>query len=206
MAAVYLQKTFGTEFVNLELDFSQKLDRQDWKTLKRMTETNVNCPQASSMGRLFDAVSCLVGLRDSVNYEGQAAIELEAIADSRIQAAYEFEISDDRKTVHAQSVIRGLVADLLDEVPAAEVSAKFHLGVARLIRSVANQIREEHKLNRVALSGGVFQNMFLLKKTCAELTSAGFEVLTHSRVPPNDGGISLGQAVIANAQLLSGRI
>jgi len=108
--------------------------------------------------------------------------------------------------VDAGGVIRGAVEDLLDGVSPSIVSAKFHLGVARLIASIAKEIREERKLNRVALSGGVFQNMLLLVQTCELLRNNGFQVFTHCRVPTNDGGISLGQAAIANARLRSGRI
>jgi len=108
--------------------------------------------------------------------------------------------------IEAGAVIREAVEDLLDGVTAAVVSARFHLGVARLIVSVAERIRNERKLNRVALSGGVFQNMLLLGKTCEMLRSKGFQVFTHARVPTNDGGISLGQAAVANALIKSGRI
>jgi len=103
-------------------------------------------------------------------------------------------------------VLREQVEDLLDGAAIESVSARFHLGVARLISSIACKAREEHRLNRVALSGGVFQNMLLLEQTCRMLRADGFEVFTHHRVPPNDGGISLGQAAIANARLRAGRI
>ena len=102
-------------------------------------------------------------------------------------------------------MIRNAVKDLLDEVPPAVVSARFHCGVARLIAAMAVKIREERKLKRVALSGGVFQNMLLLKQTSQMLRASGFQVFTHSRVPSNDGGISLGQAAVANARIKSGR-
>jgi hydrogenase maturation protein HypF len=146
----------------------------------------------------------LLGLRNAVNFEGQAAIELEAIADRSSTAGYEFDINGD--IIKAEAVIRRAVEDLLDGAAIESVSAKFHLGVARLISSIACKARDEHRLNRVALSGGVFQNMLLLEQTCRMLMADGFEVFTHHRVPPNDGGISLGQAAIANARLQAGRI
>jgi hydrogenase maturation protein HypF len=204
MAAVYLHRAMGDEFLNLALPFVQQLDRSSWTTLRRMAATGTNSPQTSSMGRLFDALSSLLGLRNAVNFEGQAAIELEAIADRRATVAYEFDIADG--IIKAEGVIQHAVADLLDGVSAASVSARFHLGVARLISSVACRARDEHRLNRVALSGGVFQNLFLLEQTCRWLTADGFEVFTHHRVPPNDGGISLGQAAVANARWLAGRV
>ena len=129
---------------------------------------------------------------------------MEAIADRHVTDGYEFEITGD--IIKADAVIQQAVADLLDGASPASVSAKFHHGVARLIAFVACKARDEHRLNRVVLSGGVFQNMFLLEQTCRRLTADGFEVFTHHRVPPNDGGISLGQAAVANARWLAGRI
>ncbi|MBC7910869.1 MAG: carbamoyltransferase HypF [Pyrinomonadaceae bacterium] len=206
MAASYLYRTFGDDFLNLNLPFIQNMDRKAWKTLRRMIETETNSPETSSMGRLFDAVSSLLGLRNSVNYEGQAAIELETIADQQCAQGYEFEIEAVGNTIKGEAVIRRAVEDMLDHRSPQEVSAKFHLGVVQLIVEIARRTRDERRLNRVALSGGVFQNMFLLKNVCRLLKADGFEVFTHSRVPTNDGGISLGQAAIANARLASGRI
>ncbi len=205
MAASYLQRTFGDDFMHLKLPFVQNMDRKAWTTLRRMIATGTNSPETSSMGRLFDAVASLLGLRNTVNYEGQAAIELETIADRSCQQGYEFEIEAGGSIINAEAVIRRAVADLRDGLPPQTVSAKFHLGVVQLIVSIARNVRDERRLNRVALSGGVFQNLLLLENVCRRLKTDGFEVLTHSRVPTNDGGISLGQAVVANARLRSGR-
>jgi hydrogenase maturation protein HypF len=206
MAALYLHRALGDQFLNLAIPFVEKLDRTKWATIYKMARTNTNSPETSSMGRLFDAVSSILGLRDSINYEGQAAIELEAIADRAAVGGYQFETADNGRIIKAEEVIRRAVDDLLNGASAETVSARFHLAVARLIASVAERIRDERRLNRVALSGGVFQNMFLLENACRLLAASGFEVLTHSRVPANDGGISLGQAAIANARLATGRI
>ena len=205
MAAVYLQQAFGDEFVNLDLPFIQELKRRDWPALRSMIAARTNCPETSSMGRLFDAVSSLLGVRSLVNYEGQAAIELETLAGRGSAQSYEFRVSDG-KLIEAQDVIHSAVSDLLGGTPPAAVSARFHRAVAQLIARIAEQIREERKLNRVALSGGVFQNLLLLTQTKQLLRASGFEVFTHARVPTNDGGISLGQASIANARIKSGRI
>jgi hydrogenase maturation protein HypF len=201
LAAVYLQRAFGDDFLNLDLPFVDNLDRVKWNTVRSMVSTRTNCPETSSMGRLFDAVSALLGLRSSVNYEGQAAIELEAIADSSTTKSYEFEIEGN--IIKSEKVIQQAVEDLLDGRTQAEVSAGFHLGVVNLIGRVALRVRDERNLTRVALSGGVFQNMFLLERVVGALETRGFEVLTHSRVPANDGGISFGQAAVANARLES---
>ncbi|MGA9994948.1 MAG: carbamoyltransferase HypF [Pyrinomonadaceae bacterium] len=207
MAAVYLHKTFGDDFLKLNLPFVRKMDVRAWTTLGKMAATGMNSPQTSSMGRLFDAVSSMLGLREMVNYEGQAAIELEAIAERRdgVQG-YEFEIDTASGIIKTERLIRRAVEDLLDGVPPPEISAKFHLGAAHLIVTLARHTRAERRLNRVVLSGGVFQNTFLLENVCRMLKADSFEVYTHSRVPTNDGGISFGQAVIANAHLAAGRI
>ncbi len=116
---------------------------------------------------------------------------------------FSFEVSGEGSIIRAQNVIRAAVEDILDGVPPRIISAKFHLAVADLIAVVSRSVREDRKLKRVALSGGVFQNVFLLRATRALLRSNGFEVITHSRLPAN-GGISLGQAAIANALLRNG--
>jgi len=204
MAVAYLYRVMGDDFLNLDIPFVCNLDRRKWMTIRSMIETRTNSPETSSMGRLFDALSALLGLREVVNYEGQAAIEMEAIADCNIAHDYEFEIADN--VIKADPVIRRAVEDIIEGRAASDVSARFHLGVVELIARVANSVRDSHKLNRVALSGGVFQNIFLLERVCRRLRLEGFEVFTHSRVPANDGGISLGQAAIANALIAAGRI
>jgi hydrogenase maturation protein HypF len=203
LAATYLQRTFGDEFTELKLPFVGRLDHNRWSTLKSMIEAGVNCPETSSMGRLFDAVSGLLNLRSSVNYEGQAAIELEGIADPLATELYEFRIEGEE--IFAEPVIQRAVEDLLQGAPAGQISARFHLSVARLILNVARRVREEQHLNRVVVSGGVFQNMWLLDRVTQLLRKNHFEIFSHSRVPTNDGGISLGQAAVANARLRCGR-
>jgi hydrogenase maturation protein HypF len=206
MAAVYLQQAFGDDFINLDLPFVKELQERCWPALRSMVATGTNCPETSSMGRLFDAVSSLIGVRSLVNYEGQAAIELEARADHGCADAYEFDLNSEGNVIEAHPVIRSAVEDLLNGRAPELVAAKFHGGVARLIVSVAQRVREERKLNRVALSGGVFQNLLLLEQTTRLLRAGGFQVFTHARVPTNDGGISLGQASIANARIKAGRV
>ncbi len=200
MAAVYLQRALGDDFLNLDLPFVRSLDHRAWATIRRMIVTGTNSLETSSMGRLFDAMASLLGLRNAINYEGQAAIELEAIADRNVANGYEFGVATDG-VIKAETVIQRAVNDLLNGCAPPEVSAKFHWAVAHLIAALARNVRSERRLNRIALSGGVFQNMLLLKLTRQMLATEGFEVFTHSRVPANDGGISLGQAVVANARL-----
>jgi hydrogenase maturation protein HypF len=158
------------------------------------------------MGRLFDAVSSLLGLGDAVNYEGQAAMALEAIADQHCLDGYEFEVDFKRGLIHATTVIQGIVEDQLSTIPPEIISAKFHQAVVDLIITMSLTIKAERRLNRVVLSGGVFQNSLLLQRSIEQLESQGFEVFTHRRVPPNDGGIALGQAAVANALIKAGSI
>jgi hydrogenase maturation protein HypF len=197
MAMSYLHRALGDEVLDLDLDFVRRRDRRVWARLRKIIEQGMNSPETSSMGRLFDAVASLTGMRDVAHYEGQAAIELEMMADESQGGSYEFDYSGE--IIEPGPVIRDIVADLIRRIPATVIAAKFHNAVASLIFQVARRIRAERKLHRVALSGGVFQNRLLLKRTTRLLESTGFEVLTHSRVPPNDGGIALGQAVVGDA-------
>jgi hydrogenase maturation protein HypF len=205
MAAAYLQHAFGDEFLKLDWPFVKELAQRGWPTLRSMVATRTNCPETSSMGRLFDAISSLLGVRPTANYEGQAAIELEAMAARDCVDAYQFIVSPEG-IIDAGAVVRSAVNNLLDGVSAPVVAARFHGAVARLIVSIAENLRSQRGMNRVALSGGVFQNLLLLEQTNRLLRASGFQVLTHVRVPANDGGISLGQAAIANARIQSGRI
>jgi hydrogenase maturation protein HypF len=197
MAATYLYRALGENLFNLNLDFVSRLDRRAWWTLRQMVATGVNCPESSSMGRLFDAVASLVGVRDVARYEGQAAMELEAQADEGQEGAYEFDCSG--KVIGTSPLIRGLVSDLVRRVPTPVIAGKFHNAVATLILRVARRIGAERGLRRVALSGGVFQNRLLLNRVTPLLANAGFEVFTHRRAPSGDGGVALGQAAVANA-------
>ena len=204
MAAIYLHRAFGDDFLDLKLPFVRRLDNRAWATLRKVAASGVNSPETSSMGRLFDAVASLVGLRDMINYEGQAAVELEAIADRSLTQGYEFELTSEG-VIKAEHVILRAAEDLLADVSPQAVSARFHLGVAGMIVSIALRLRVERRLNRVVLSGGVFQNMYLLTEVCRSLESNGFDVFTHRRTPANDGGVSLGQAAVANARLVAGK-
>ena len=203
MAMVYLSEAFGDETTKLKIDLIRRIDPQKWDVLKRAIEKKINTPLTSSMGRFFDAVSSLLSVRDEARYEGQAAIELEMIADHGIKEEYPFHIQKDEKpmVVDSQEMIRGIVRDLIDGAPNSEISGKFHRTIARLIVETCETIRSKEKLNRVVLSGGVFQNIFLLSLVTEGLKRSAFDVYTHHLVPTNDGGISLGQAVIAHMRL-----
>jgi hydrogenase maturation protein HypF len=164
-----------------------------------MLENDINCPKTSSMGRLFDAVAALAGVRGEVNYEGQAAIEFEALADLDEESDYSFVF--DGTTLKSERVFRSVIADIRAEIPVSIISARFHNGLANAILQVCEFAKTQFGVREVALSGGVWQNMTLLQKTLSLLEQSDFTVYIHRQVPANDGGIALGQAVIGCRQL-----
>jgi hydrogenase maturation protein HypF len=195
MAAAYLDGLDGLDAGNLDV---MRRNTAQWPAIVAMARKGVNAPLTSSAGRLFDAVAALLGVRDAINYEGQAAIELEQRADSAEQGAYPAAIEGaDPFRVRGVDLVRAAADDLTAGVPPAVIAARFHNGVAAAVEAACQLLRDRHGLTTVALSGGVFQNMLLLNQVVTRLEADGFEVLTHSRVPCNDGGISLGQAVSA---------
>jgi hydrogenase maturation protein HypF len=203
MAMVYLSGAFGDEATKLRINLMKRIDFQKWDILKKAIEKKINTPWTSSMGRLFDATSSLLSIRDEVHYEGQAAIELEMIADHGAKEEYPFHIYKDEKpmVIDLTEMIRGIVCNLIDGISSSKISGKFHRTIARLIIETCEKIRSREKLNQVVLSGGVFQNIFLLSLITEGLKRSGFNVYTHHLVPTNDGGISLGQAVICQMRL-----
>jgi hydrogenase maturation protein HypF len=153
----------------------------------------------SSVGRLFDAVAALIGVRDRCAFEGQAAMELEALAGGPGPDRYTFDLSTraDPWTIDAAPLIRALVCDVAAGFPSPAIAAAFHQGVAAMIGDVAARIAQQTGIRRVALTGGVFQNALLTDRAARALSSAGLDVLLHRRVPCNDGGLALGQAIAA---------
>jgi hydrogenase maturation protein HypF len=167
--------------------------------LQRQLETGLNTVPTSSMGRLFDAVAALAGVRQTANYEAQAAIEFEALVDQHVKSSYQFTLPTGGATgIDAAPVLQAVVADVLAGVVPGIIAARFHNAVADLILEVSVWLRGRKGLQEIALSGGVFQNTSLLQRVVERLRAANFTVLTHHHVPPNDGGLALGQAVIAS--------
>ena len=152
-------------------------------------------PTTTSAGRLFDAVAALCGVRDRVNYEGQAAIELERLADPGVTDGYPAGRVDG--LIGASDLVRAVVADLRSGVPPAVVAARFHHGLAGALVGAAVDAARTRGRDTVALSGGVFQNQLLLAAVRDGCAQAGLRVLVHSRLPCNDAGISLGQVAVA---------
>ena len=178
---------------------------RDRAVVATMLERNLNTVPTSSAGRLFDAVASLLGLRAEATFEAQAAIELETLArTTRGESAYRYAIE---RGEPMQIDFRPVIAAIAGErqsVPAASIAARFHETIAAVIEDVCLRIREDEALNRVCLSGETFQNWLLLGSATARLRRRGFEVFLHEQIPPNDGGISLGQAAVAGERLARG--
>lgn len=185
----------------------------------KMLERNLNCPKTSSMGRFFDAVSALLDIKTDISYEGQAAIELEYYSVERGLKPYDIELCSQETLSSANGdffdadakgfivktacIIKQIVEDIQEGKSKEYISSRFHYTIAEIILQGCNTIREESRLNSVVLSGGVFQNLTLLRMSVDRLKENGFKVYTHSEVPANDGGIALGQAMMALAEIMT---
>jgi hydrogenase maturation protein HypF len=203
MAAAWLDAALGGQVPERLAVVGRNLDR--WERVVALARSGTASPATSSAGRLFDAVAAILGVRDAVNYEGQAAVELEQLADPGEPGAYPARVAGaggDGAPLRlaGTDLVRSVVEELEAGVAAPLVAARFHNGLAGLTVAACRSLRDATGLETAALSGGVFQNLLLLERTVAGLERAGFRVLVHSRVPPNDGGISLGQAAVAGAR------
>ena len=200
MALGYIYSLLGEDFSVEGLPL--KSSPAELEIIKQQIKRKINSPLTSSAGRLFDAVSALAGVRQEIDYEAQAAIELEMLAPDEVSASesYPFAIVEHEgmRVVRLGELLSAVIQDVRNQIPASVISLKFHHTMAEIITEMCKLITKDSGIKQVALSGGVFQNRLLLKLATAALQKEGFNVLTHHLVPCNDGGISLGQAVIAN--------
>lgn len=198
MAASHLWNAFGGD-----CDGHPILTRRarEWSVLRRMLERGFHAPPTSSVGRLFDAVASLAGIADTVQFEAQAAMRLEAVAEPDTKKTYPVELghTGDALVVDTRPLIRAVVEDISRHRPVAEIAGAFHNAVRDLTVAVVARLSERTGVQRIALTGGVFQNALLLDRTRDALVSRGYDVLIHRRVPCNDGGLALGQAMVAAA-------
>jgi len=202
-ALSWLREAFGNN-LPADLPVFRDVPEKQVVLVGRMLDRKLNTVMTSSCGRLFDAVAALIGIRNNATFEGQAAIELEVATVPGIEDSYPFEIdAGDPARIDFRETIRAIVADLR-LTPAGVIASRFHNTIAAVVAEVCRRIRDRDGLQRVCLSGGTFQNIYLVERASRLLQHAGFEVFLHSVVPPNDGGISLGQAVIANEILQRG--
>ena len=208
MAVSYLTRHFGSDFVR-QLPLVAEVPEKNLSVLFRMMEQGINAPLTSSCGRLFDAVAALAGIRRQVNYEAQAAIELEmAMGSSRDESAYPFDLiaDGDGWVIDTRTLFETLLDDIACLVAVSDSSRRFHNGLVEVLTEVAQRLRERTGLQRVCLSGGTFQNVYLFERVCRQLRETGFQVFVHGEVPAGDGGLSLGQAMVAARTLNHPRV
>jgi hydrogenase maturation protein HypF len=204
MALSYLRDAFGGQIPS-HLSCFQDIDEKQVALVDTMLARRIQTVETSSCGRLFDAVAALLGLASEVTFEGQAAIALEAAAEPGIDYRYDFEIEEGEPAVlDFRPAIVAIGKDISSGRRVGEISACFHNTLSTAIGEVCSRIGSSDAVDRVCLSGGSFQNLYLLGRTVVELRRRGFDVFLHAQVPANDGGLSLGQAVIANERLHRG--
>jgi hydrogenase maturation protein HypF len=180
-------------------------DATELTAIAGMLRSGAGCTPTTSMGRLFDAVASILEVRQDVDHEGQAAMELEALASTRGGATgpddWRFDVADEAGSIvlDAGPVVRAAVRAVRDGVPAAAASQAFHAAVGAAVEAAALRVRDTHGTGVVGLTGGVFQNARLSEDCRGRLMRQGFRVLVHELVPPNDGGLALGQVAVAAA-------
>jgi len=203
MACAWLVAALGEDEPGVPATLRGAVDRAAWRRVAELTRTGLASPVTTSVGRLFDAVSALCGVRARITYEGQAAIELEAAAAGDERTAYPLPlvategVGESRTTLDARATIRAVVRDLERATHPPVVAARFHNALADGTAAVVADVAARRGLETAVLSGGTFANRLLLERTSAALASAGLRVLVPERLPPGDGGISLGQAAVA---------
>jgi hydrogenase maturation protein HypF len=199
MAVSHLATAYGLDLNPMSAIFGERIGPARLGLARQMIARGTNAPPTSSIGRLFDAVAALIGVRDCARFEGQAAMELEALATQPVHRRYGFDLDwgSDPMTIHAAPMIRDIARDVLEGRSREEISSAFHEAVATMMAEVASGIARRTGIRRVALTGGVFQNARLARQAADRLRAERLDVLEHRRVPCNDGGLSLGQALLA---------
>jgi len=219
MALGFLYAAFGDDAATLDVDVIKRLGENAVRNLLAMMRGGLNSPETSSVGRIFDAVSALAGVCRRATYEGQPAIELEGVADTRWGTVYPYDIvENDPLVIDLLPTFRAIVRDLMEGSRASQdpgtqgitpcarkIAALLHNTISRASADVCIRLRKRYGLGTVAMSGGVFQNQRLSERLAALLRRHGFEVLRHRHVPPNDGGLSLGQAAVAISRMTGRR-
>ncbi|OGC77391.1 MAG: carbamoyltransferase HypF [candidate division Zixibacteria bacterium RBG_16_50_21] len=196
-----LQHTFGEAMQELDLPLIRKLGKAKTTALIKMIQAGINSPLTSSLGRIFDAISVILNHRGQISYEGEAAIALEMLADGQGERPYGFGIRDGSPLqIDLASAVREMVGELTLGVSKGKIAARFHSTIIKIVTSVCQRLKAKESLTRVCLSGGCFMNRILLEGCYRDLTGAGFEVFFNSQIPINDGGLAVGQAVIANSR------
>lgn len=201
MAVSMLYAALGRDFINVRLPFLRHHASQEIEIIIRMIEKGVNAPLTSSCGRLFDAAAALLDIRQETSFEAQAAMELEMTADENIIDSYPLPVSANQGALNSGWLIKSLVEDVLKRRERSQIAALFHNTLVDLFVQSVCAARDKSGISCVALSGGVYQNRLFFQRMHERLRQNGFEVLSHKLVPTNDGGLALGQLMIAAAHL-----
>jgi hydrogenase maturation protein HypF len=203
MALAYLYQYVSHEPETLDLPFIRSVDAGKIPYVIAALKNKINAPLTSSAGRLFDAVAALTGTCTFSAFHAEAPMRLENIMDTNEKGSYEFQVGE---FINPGHVIKNIVRDVLNRVPAGVISARFHRSVVNVVIELAKKYRDENGINNVVLSGGSFQNRFLITESENKLKASGFNVFTQKKFPSNDGGIALGQLAIASMRRKFGLI
>ena len=195
IAVSFLYKIYGIKFMEFGLSFLQEIDPEKIRMLIHMIDKKINCPLTSGAGRLFDAVASILGLVQFASFQAEGPMRLESIVKQGVTDNYKFDIGD---IIEFDSMFQGILEDLNTKIDVSEISAKFHNTIIFVIFEMVNSLRRKTDIGKVVLSGGVFQNKYLLEGVIAILVKNNFEVYSHAKVPTNDGGIALGQLAVAS--------
>lgn len=209
IAVSLLKAAYGPSWRETALRWNLVPDQNSYDLLDKIIDGRINSPLSSGLGRLFDGVAALIGAHRQVSFEGQAAMELEMLATDSWGQAYPFDILRDKDKpyiIDTGAMIKAIVADLEAGRSPALIAASFHQTLIDAFTVMADEMRKAAGLTRVALSGGCFQNKILLQGAIDKLRHSGFDVYCHKQVPANDGGISLGQAVVAASMIKKGLV
>ena len=193
-ALSYLYKYYGKDFLDLGIPFTRKLDKSKTEKIIEAIDKRINCPMSCSAGRLFDAAAAILGLCNTTFFHAEAPMRLENVTVGTVESDYPFGYGD---VISFEPTLKGMVEDLITGEGVPEISARFHNTIINVIFAVASQIRKETNLDKIVLSGGTFQNKYILGRLELLLKKEKFRVYTHCKIPSNDGGIALGQLVIA---------
>lgn len=198
MALAYLEKYFGHQNHWTDLSCFKNVNQKSISLVRKMLQNNVNSPLTSSAGRLFDAIACILNLCTENSFDAEAPMRLESVIDQSVTSAYPFHVFDHK--IKFDCTLEAIISDL-KKIPVSNISAKFHNTIINVVIDLSEMIRKETGVNKVVLSGGVFQNGYLLGKSMEKLKNKKFNVYTNEQVPANDGGIALGQLIVASNNL-----
>jgi hydrogenase maturation protein HypF len=195
IAVSWLYKVSGRDFLNLEIPLLHQIDGDKIEVILKMIDRKINCPLTSGAGRLFDAVASLLGLVQVATFQAEGPMRLESLAEAGIDGCYPVTYG---VTIGFDETIRAIIDDILNSVDKVTIATKLHNTIILTIFDNVRKIRSDRGINKVVLSGGVFQNRYLLTGTTELLLKNKFEVYSHAKVPTNDGGIALGQLAVAS--------